>query len=96
MLFRVFTETSIPKAQRDAMVIARWLLNNPPMEVVNARELRRSSRSPAPRDAAELDQALAFLSEANWLFESDARQGPSRGRGRKDYLVNPRIYTEPA
>jgi hypothetical protein len=74
-------------------MIARWLLNNPQVSALNARELRRIPKSPAPRDASELDNALALLRDAAWLFDAEMRNGVSRGRSRKDYLVNPLVHT---
>ena len=38
-LERVFAEASMPKAQRDAMTVGRWLMKTKPDDIVNAREL---------------------------------------------------------
>ena len=66
-LERVFAGSSMPKAQRDAMTVGRWLLKTKPDDIVNARELRRQPGFPGPKDAKELDEALQILVEARWL-----------------------------
>ena len=53
MARRVFGEASLPKAERDARAIARWLAkHNPVPDTINERELRRMSGGPGIRDSA--------------------------------------------
>ena len=87
-LERVFAEASMPKAQRDAMIVARWLLKTKP-DTVNAREIRRQAGFPGPKDSKELDAALEILIDARWL---ELTPGEKTGRPRKDYVVNQAIY----
>jgi putative DNA primase/helicase len=89
-LERVFAEAALPQAQRDAMVIARWLLKTRPA-MINARAIARQSGFPGPRDYKALDEALEFLESAGWLSPI-GRAGAAGGRPRKDYAVNPAIY----
>jgi hypothetical protein len=99
-LDRVFAEASLPKAQRDAMVVGRWLLKTTTNKakdtdtvIVNARDLRRQPGFPGPKDPKELDAAIEVLIEANWLapIPTDGAHRP-----RKDYIVNKAIYDDPA
>jgi hypothetical protein len=87
-LERVFAEASLPKVQRDAMIVGRWLLKTQPT-TVNARDLRRQPGFAGPKEAKELDAALEFLVDARWLKPMPS-DGP--GRPRKDYEVNKAIY----
>ena len=91
MARRVFGEASLPKAERDARAIARWLAKqNPVPDTINERELRRMSGGPGIREAARITAAMAELAEADWL-----RPAPSRsdgyGRQRQDWAVNPAV-----
>ena len=88
-LERVFAEASMPKAQRDAMTVGRWLLKTKPDSIVNARELRRQPGFPGPKDAKELDEALQILVDARWL-EPVPEERP--GRPRKGYAINPAVF----
>ena len=91
MARRVFGEASLPKPERDARAVARWLARQKPVLVtINERELRRVSGGPGIRDAGRMAAAIAELAEAGWL-----RPAPSRsdgyGRRRQDWAVNPAI-----
>lgn len=87
-LERVFAEASLPQAQRDAMIVGRWLLKSKPRSV-NARELRRQPGFTGPKDAKQLDAAIELLADARWLVPVPC-DGP--GRPRKDFVVNKAIY----
>ncbi|HRN87910.1 MAG TPA: DUF3987 domain-containing protein [Hyphomicrobium sp.] len=87
-LDRVFAEASLPQAQRDAMIVGRWLLKSKP-ESVNARKLRRQPGFPGPKDAQHLDAAIEVLVDARWL-RPVPNDGP--GRRRKDFVANKAIY----
>jgi hypothetical protein len=89
-LERVFSEASLPKPQRDAMVIGRWLLKQERQEI-NARSLRREAGFPGPKEPEPLDAALEIMADAGWL-SAPPRESGAKGRGRKDYAVNPKIY----
>jgi hypothetical protein len=95
-LERVFAEASLPKAERNAMIVGRWLLKTRP-KTVNARDLRRQPGFPGPKEPKDLDAALEILVDARWL-KPPPTDGPGRapGRPRKDYEVNILIYEETA
>ena len=63
-------------------------------EIVNARELRRNSGIKGLNShtvAEAVDQAIGFLVEKRWLFPIEEEK-KSRGRPKKDFKVNPRIW----
>lgn len=89
MARRAFGEAALPQTDRDAIALARWLRTRAPIPAtVNARDLRHADALPT-RDAERYDRALAELEAAGWLRPVPRRQGP--GRGRKDWLLNPRL-----
>jgi len=90
MARRVFAEVSVPLADRNAAVLARYLLNERPT-AVNARQLRLTKKSALPgiRDAKAMDEACAALCDANWLRPVFTRAGDIKGRRAKSYDVNP-------
>ena len=90
-LERVFAEASLPQAQRDAMMVGRWLLKTKPHQI-NARDLRRQAGFPGPKEPKTLDAALEMLVDARWLLKPDKDRS---GRPRKDFVVNRAIYEAP-
>src|SRR5262249_15531697 len=66
MLLRVAGEAALPERDRDAVTLARAILNRRP-EIINAREVRREWRLPGLREPARVDAAIAALVEARWL-----------------------------
>jgi hypothetical protein len=89
MARRTFGEAAMPRSDRDAVSLARWLLAQTPLPaVVNARDLRHADALPT-READRYDAALAELVLAGWLKSARPRSGP--GRTRKDFLVNPSL-----
>ena len=94
-LARVFNEAALPKVQQDATIVARWLRKQKPQpDVVNSRALRRTAGFPGPKDVKELDQALEVLVETHWLEQPPYDGTP--GRPKKDFKVNPVIYSAEA
>lgn len=91
MARRVFGEASLPRAERDARAVARWLAKQKPVpDTINERELRRVSGGPGIRETARITAAMEELAEADWL-----RPAPSRsdgyGRQRQDWAINPAV-----
>jgi hypothetical protein len=81
------TEVSIARRIANHIIEMRY-------DVVNARELRRNSgiKGINSRTVAEtVDEGINFLVEKRWLFpvEEDNKR---RGRPKRDYKVNPRIW----
>jgi Protein of unknown function (DUF3987) len=89
MARRTFGEAALPRADRDAAALARWLIGQETMpEVVNARDLRHADALPT-READRYDTALAELTLANWVKPAPRKSGP--GRTRKDFLTHPAL-----
>lgn len=89
MASRTFGEAALPLSDRDAVVLARWLLAQEQLpNMVNARDLRHADALPT-REAERFDAALGELTLAGWVRPAPRAPGP--GRGRKDFLVNPAL-----
>lgn len=91
---RVFGDAALPVVERNAATLGRLILKNKLMKV-NARDLKRApykQHLPAMREAEPLNEALAFLVEADWLKPVGARAGETPGRQSSDYAVNPDVH----
>lgn len=91
MLLRVAGEAALPERDRDAVTLARAILNRRP-DIINAREVRREWRLPGLREPARVDAAIAALVEARWLALVPV-PGNDPGRRRKDFRVDPRVFS---
>jgi Protein of unknown function (DUF3987) len=90
MARRTFGEASLPKPERDAAVIARWIKTQCPLpEVINAREIQRR-RLPGLTMAQDVRAALEELHEAGWVRPVPHPSGVAH-RPRSDWEVNPRV-----
>ncbi len=87
---RVFGDAALPKAERSAVAVARYIRRKKP-RTVNGRELRRDSSLPMLKTAEDVDEALEALVEAGWVRKPAERVDAAGGRPRKDYLVNPQV-----
>jgi hypothetical protein len=76
MARRVLSEASVPVADKNAATLARWLLKEQP-ERFNARTVRLTKKAALPgiREAGEMDEACATLTEAGWIRVAGERQG---------------------
>jgi hypothetical protein len=91
MARRVFGEAALPRADRDARAVARWLVRQKPLpETINARELRRMANGPGIADANRVSAALDELAEAGWVRPAPSRAA-GHGRQRQDWAVNPAL-----
>jgi hypothetical protein len=74
---------------RNAAVLARWILSTRPKEM-HIRHLQRKVRLPGLRTAEQIRDAAEVLVTAGWLWSPtpNARFGP---RARLTYRVNPRL-----
>ncbi len=95
MARRAMGAAALPQVERDARILARWLLaQNPIPRTVNAKLLRRMAAGPQIPDAERMDAALLDLAEANWVRPAfERREG--FGRRRKDWEVNPKLREMP-
>lgn len=91
MAARVYGDAALPVVERNAAMIARYLLKHQP-KTLNARELRRKAGLPGLREADAVREAMDALVEAAWLRPSPSRNSDSPGRRRADFLVNPQIH----
>jgi hypothetical protein len=87
---RVYGDAGLPESDRLAATLAKWIFIERPT-VINAKKLRRSAGLPGLREADKVKMAIATLIEADWLLPAPARAGPTGGRARDDYAVNPRL-----
>ena len=90
MASRVYGDAALPKQDRAAATLARWIVRGR-AQLINARDIRRKARLPGLRDADEVAAALAVLVEADWIEAKPTREGGSAGRQRADYVVNPNV-----
>ena len=91
---RVFGDAALPPVERNAATLARLILKSK-LTRVNARDLKRApykQHLPSMREAEPLNEALAFLAEADWLKPIGARIGDTPGRHSSDYAVNPAVH----
>lgn len=94
MAQRVYGDASLPLVERNAAILARYILKAG-LEKINKRELKRSPHKghlPSMRSAQPMDEAVSYLCDAGWLVEGGSREGESAGRKSGDYLVNPAVF----
>ena len=92
MALRVYGDAALPKVERDAAALARYLVRLGD-RVVNKRAFARSPHKSAHNlSGTALDDAFAHLVDADWLRETPSRAGEMPGKNRKDYAVNPAIF----
>ena len=97
MARRVFGAAALPEAERDARRLARWYLRQAVRpETLNAKALRRMAGGPNIPTAERMDAALVELAAAGWCRQAPTRAGDLPGRTRKDWAVNPALFTVPA
>ncbi len=91
MAERVLGDAALPRHDRDAATLARWLVKTRPASL-NARELRRGVRLPGLTTAERVHAALAALEDAGWLEATPERAGDTPGRPRADFRVRPEVW----
>ena len=89
MARRAFGEAAIPSNDQRAMTLARWLRERR-VEAFNASKARAQIAGRL-REAVDMDRACAALVEAGLIRPRPSRRGPSKGRLRRDYEVNPAL-----
>ena len=80
MAMRVFGDAVLRPVERNAATLARLILKHR-LKIVNARDLKRAPYKqylPGMREADPLNDALAFLVEADWLKSVGSRAGDRR------------------
>ena len=87
MAERAYGDAALPKAERNAATLAKWIVESKP-ERINTRELQRSAGLPSLCRAEVIKEAAEVLVEADWLRYDPTRAGRKAGRQSNDYLVN--------
>jgi len=87
---RVYGDAEIPQQARLAATFARYLVRERP-PIINARDLYKSKLVQGIRDAKEAELAIEAAVDAGFLLPAPARAGPTHGRERKDYRLNPLV-----
>lgn len=93
MALLAYGNAALPQAERDAAQLARWLKKERP-PLVNARVLHRTARLPGLSSAAAMHAAIEILLDAN-ILRRPLEEGPTNGRPRADYEVNPLLWNTP-
>ncbi len=91
MAERCFGDAAIPKEDRDAGALARWIIKTGATEV-HVRQLQREVRLPGLRDATAIKAAAEVLEHAGWLTAPTIGKGEAR---KVAYRVNPRVHAAP-
>lgn len=90
MALRVYGDAALPPVERNAAILARYIMKHQPQRV-NGGDIRRHWRLPGLKTADAVREALDLLTEAAWLRPAPAREGDSTGRQRSDFVVNPKV-----
>ncbi|RIV83369.1 DUF3987 domain-containing protein [Aurantiacibacter zhengii] len=94
MAERVYGDAALPKVERNASVLARYIVKQG-FDRINLRALKRSphkSKLSGLRSGDAMNAAIECLVDAGWLLADLARDGEAPGRQRLDYLVNPAVH----
>ena len=84
---RVYGDAALPRAERNAVTLARWIAKQSP-EVVHVRTMQREARLPGLRTAADIHEACGELVEAGWLEPPPHTTARREGRAPQIYSVN--------
>lgn len=87
----VFRGISRPKSDRDAATLASWIRKNR-IRQFNAKEVRRTANLPGLKESAAMMSAIEVLKDAHWIIPTGTREGPTVGRAKADFSVNPEVH----
>lgn len=90
MARRAYMEASVPIEIRGAHVIARMIVDEG-HDLISQRDITRRGLTHL-KTAAQVAMALDVLVQAGWLRFKSPIVGPDGGRGRIEYLVNPKVH----
>lgn len=88
MAARVYGDAAATEADRNAITLAKWIMQSRPQEV-HVRQLQRETRLPGLSNAEAIHAAAGVLVEADWLRKP--APGSQQGRAKAAYPVNPAI-----
>ncbi|MEM8971056.1 MAG: DUF3987 domain-containing protein [Pseudomonadota bacterium] len=91
MAVRVYGDAGAPVPVQHAMRIARYIVEHRP-NTINLRDLRSKVGVTALKNAKFMTAAIDVLEDHDWIAPAFDREGKARGRRRKDYAVNPRLW----
>jgi hypothetical protein len=89
MAARVYGDAAAPASERNAITLARWIIQAQPQEV-HVRRLQREARLPGLGTAEAIHAAAGVLVEADWLQKPPAQKG-FQTRPKAVYPVNPAL-----
>lgn len=95
MARRALNDALVPRAQRNAAIIARHIKEMRfDSMILNPREMRNSKDRPGglPKDCKQIEEALEYLCDDGWVKSTPGREGEHRGRQRKDYVIHPKYW----
>jgi hypothetical protein len=93
MAQRVYGDASVPAAERNASLLARYIRRHR-MAEVNMRAMRLHPHKQHLKPLQErgaMEAAFELLAESGWLMADPSREGGGTGQQRKDYRVNPAV-----
>jgi hypothetical protein len=95
MAKRAFGAAAASPAEADAAALATWIRRRG-LNTFNTRAARRDGNGPGGRLVAPtaMSAACELLEEAGLIRRSGGRTGPTPGRARNDYTVNPIILED--
>lgn len=92
MAKRVFNEAETPEGDRDAPMLAKWILEQG-CEQFNSSQLRTRTGCPSGlRDAVRMQRACEALRDRGWLRYVGERQDGRPGRKSLEWAVNPLVF----
>ena len=89
MAARVFGDAAVPIEERNARLLAQWIVRERP-QLVNVSAIRDRARLTGLRETEPVKQAVRYLEEAGWLHPVNELGRPGRPRG--DWTVDPRVW----
>lgn len=91
MQIRVFRHVGKSESERDAHVLAGWILETMPTKIT-MRDLTHGANPVPISDPRRISAALEYLVVSNWLSRADARSKAKGGRPTNVYVVNKEVY----
>jgi hypothetical protein len=91
MARRCFGNAALPLKQRNAAILAKWLLHEVRYSI-NLLTVFTTAGAPKINDKEQLQEAAHYLESHNWLKFIGGRDGGKGGRQRQDFEVNQLIY----
>ena len=91
MALRTYGDAALPKPEKNASTLAKWILKTKP-KTINTRELQRTIKLEGLRDSASIHTAINILIDADWIKPSGVKENKATGRKRCDFIVNEEIF----